>query len=137
MSGSFIETNYCKHCNKPLFGRSDKIFCDSNCKSAYHYQNSNHEQVMIKNLTSHVRNNRRILKTLCYQGKAIVRKSVLDSMGFRFDNFSSIYVTGRGDVYYLCFNYAFSPKVERGIKKVVIVNRQEYMKEFDPWSFVK
>ncbi|QCK15564.1 hypothetical protein [Mangrovivirga cuniculi] len=136
MSGTFVETRKCKQCNNSLHGRADQLFCDANCRSAYHFQNNNHEEMMIRSLTSYVRNNRRILKTLCYKGKTIVRKSVLDSMGFRFENFSGIYVTKNGAVYYLCFNYAFTPKYEKGIKKVLIVNKQEFMKDFDPWSFV-
>ncbi|MCX2746147.1 hypothetical protein OO013_19870 [Mangrovivirga sp. M17] len=137
MSGIYIEQRRCKQCGQNLTGRSDKQFCDTNCKSAYHYQNNNHEEMMIRDLTRYVRNNRRILKTLSYKGKTIVRKSVLDSMGFRFENFSSIYVTQKGVVYYLCFNYAFTPTIEKGIKKVLIVNKQNYMKDFDPWSFIQ
>jgi hypothetical protein len=40
-----------------------------------------------------LRKNRTILKTLCPQGKATVRKEVLISMGFGLDYFTSIFVT--------------------------------------------
>lgn len=32
-----IEQATCSTCNKPLFGRSDKVFCSSNCKNRHHY----------------------------------------------------------------------------------------------------
>lgn len=65
-----------------------------------------------------------------------MRKEVLLAMGFQFDFFTSIFVTNTKQVYYLCYDFAYSPIVEREIEKALIVTRQEYMKNWNPWKSV-
>lgn len=88
-------------------------------------------------LTNQVlRKNRTILKTLCPQGKATVRKEVLMSMGFDLDSFTSIFVTGSKQVYYLCYDYGYTPIREGSIEKALIISRQDYMQNMNPWKFL-
>ncbi len=88
-------------------------------------------------LTNQVlRKNRTILKTLCPQGKATVRKEVLLSMGFSVDAFTSIFVTRYKQVYYLCYDYGYTPIMEGPVEKALIVSRQEYMKDLNPWKLL-
>jgi hypothetical protein len=88
-----------------------------------------------------IRKNRRILKTLCPTGKATVRKEVLTRMGFSFRHFTSIYGS-HPNTYFLSYDYAFMPIIEqsltekRPIEKVLIIQQQDYMKNFDPWSYI-
>ena len=83
-----------------------------------------------------LRKNRSILKTLCPQGKATVRKEILISMGFKVDYFTSIFVTRSKQVYYLCYDYGYSPLMEGDIEKALIISRQDYMKDWNPWKFL-
>ena len=83
-----------------------------------------------------LRKNRTILKTLCPQGKATVRKEILLSMGFSLNAFTSIFVTRSKQVYYLCYDYGYTPVMEGQIEKALIVSRQEYMNDLDPWRFL-
>ena len=87
------------------------------------------------NLQRITRQNRKILKTLCPEGKSTVRKEVLDNMGYDFNHFSGVF-RSRKAVYYLVYDYAFSPIWERDIKKVLIVSRQDYMDKlsFEIWK---
>lgn len=77
-----------------------------------------------------------ILKTLCPEGKSVVRKDVLDNLGYRTDLFTSLFMTSKKQIYYLCYDYGFTPIIERGIHKVLIISRQPYMSPWDPWKYV-
>jgi predicted nucleic acid-binding Zn ribbon protein len=126
----------CLACGKPLHGRSDKKFCDSYCRNGYNNQHKREDEKYIQQVNSVIRRNRRILKTLCPQGKAIVRKELLDSLGYRYGVFSGIYRSA-GTTYYLCYDYGFAVSYDRNIPKAVIIQQQEYMKDFDPWQYGK
>ena len=124
----------CLNCKKPLTGRIDKKFCDSHCRAEYHNRNKTYGQLYISDAQRIIRHNRKILKTLSPEGKATVRKEVLDRMGYDYRYFSGLYKSGQ-NLYYLVYDYAFAPIYERDIKKVLIVQRQHYMDKltFDIW----
>jgi len=124
----------CLNCKKKLTGRRDKKFCDNQCKAEYHNRNKSYGEIYISNIQSITRHNRKILKTLCPEGKSTVRKEILDQMGFDYRHFSGIYKS-KNTVYYLVYDYAFAPIFERGIEKALIVQRQGYMDKltFEMW----
>jgi len=74
---------------------------------------------------------------LCPVGKAVVRKEVMDAMGYEVKVFSSLFLTSTKQIYYICYDYAFTPLWEHNVEKALIVNKQEYMNTWDPWKFVK
>lgn len=116
----------CLNCKKKLTGRRDKKFCDGQCRAEYHNKNKSYGELYISSTQSITRHNRRILKTLCPEGKATVRKEILDAMGYDFRVFSGLFKT-KTNLYYLVYDYAFSPVFEKGIEKALIVQRQDYM----------
>ncbi|MEM8893783.1 MAG: hypothetical protein AAGC88_04335 [Bacteroidota bacterium] len=126
----------CLECNKPLHGRLDKKFCDAYCRNTYNNRHKSKVEYDIIQVNSTIRKNRRILATLCPQGKATVRKEVLDIMGYDFKHFSGLYKSPNGLLYYLVYDYAFSPVFEKNIEKALIVQRQDYMDEisFKVWK---
>jgi hypothetical protein len=84
-----------------------------------------------------LRRNRSILKTLCPEGKATVRRSVLEKLGFDVRVFTGLFVTSRRNVYYLNYDYGFSPILDKGVEKALIISRQNYMDDWDPWRYAK
>lgn len=118
----------CLNCKKKLVGRRDKKFCDPHCKAEYHNYNRPHNELHISSSQSITRHNRKILKILCPEGKATVRKEILDKMGYDYRYFSGLYKTS-SNLYYLAYDYAFAPIFERGTEKALIVQRQDYMDE--------
>ena len=126
----------CLACGKLLHGRSDKKFCDSYCRNSYNNQHKQADEKYIQQVNKTIRRNRRILKTLCPEGKAIVRKSLLDKLGYRYGVFSGMY-RSKELTYYLCYDYGFAVTVERSIPKAIIIQQQEYMRDFNPWLEVK
>jgi hypothetical protein len=73
---------------------------------------------------------------ICPQGKATVRKEVLIAMGFNLNNFTSIFVTRPRQVYYMCYDYGYLPIMEGETEKALIVSRQEYMTDWNPWKYL-
>lgn len=120
-------TSQCLNCGKKLTGRRDKKYCDNQCKAEYHNQNKTYGELYISSAQSITRHNRRILKTLCPEGKATVRKEVLDNMDYDFKHFSGLYKSPKGLLYYLVYDYAFAPIFEKEVEKALIVQRQDFM----------
>ncbi len=123
----------CLQCQRPIVGRMDKVFCDPQCRNTYHNRIKHSHEQYIKKVNSCLRKNRRILKTLAPIGKVIVRREILESMGYTFDFFSSTFHTSNS-LYYMCYDYGFRALMDNGKQKVQIIQLQEYMsKPFDPW----
>lgn len=119
--------NVCQECGKQLVGRVDKKFCDSDCRAAYHNRNKSMGEETMRQYNSILRHNRRILRTLCPQGKSTVRREVLEQMGYRFGFYTNTYQSSKGGTYYLCYDYGFTPIHEGNIQKALIIQRQDYM----------
>ena len=130
-----LHTRKCLACEESITGRIDKKFCDAQCRATYNNQKKLTHERAILNANRILRRNRTILKTLSPEGKATVRKEVLDTMGYDFRYFSGIFKS-KSNVYYLVYDYAFSPIIDNnGVEKALIVQRQDYMDKlsFDIW----
>ena len=121
-----FDLSHCLECGKKLVGRAGKKYCDAACKSAYHNRNKSMGEESIRFTNRMLRHNRAILKTLCPQGKATIRKEVMDQMGYDYRFFSSVYRTEQAS-YYMVYEYGFAPTYERGVEKALIIQRQGYM----------
>ena len=128
----------CKKCGKPIQGRLDKKFCDAYCRNSYNNTIKRKDEQAILEVNRALRKNRTILKTLSPVGKSTVRKEVLEAMGYNFNIFSSMYRASKSSIYYLCYEYGYSPIIDsRGVEKAVIVNKQPYMGGWQPWKYVQ
>jgi hypothetical protein len=133
-----MKKNKCKECGKTLHGRLDKRFCDAYCRNAFNNKIKRRDEQYVLNTNRILRKNRRILKTLSPIGKSTVRKEILQAMGYDFNVFSSMYRSPQGLIYYLCYEYGFSPIIDKkGVEKALIINRQQYMYNWQPWKYVK
>jgi len=132
-----MDKRSCKKCGQPILGRLDKLFCDSYCRNSFNNKIKQKTEKDVHAINSKLRKNRTILKTLSPLGKSTVRKEVLISMGYDFNTFTSMYRASKSSIYYLCYEYGFSPIIDsRGIEKAVIINRQPYMGDWQPWKYV-
>lgn len=136
MDNEFLIT--CKKCGKPIQGRMDKRFCDAYCRNSFNNKIKRKDEQSITEINRGLRKNRTILKTLSPVGKSTVRKEVLEAMGYNFNIFSSMYRASKNSIYYLCYEYGFSPIIDRrGVEKAVIITRQLYMGDWRPWKYVQ
>lgn len=64
-------------CDKALICKTDKKFCDTQCRSTYHNKNRPIHEIVIQKTNSMLRINRSLLAHFCLSGKSTVRKDVL------------------------------------------------------------
>ena len=100
----------CVHCQQPIkAGRSDKKFCDSTCKDAYHNDQKGVEHAEIKRIDLLLKQNRRVLRKLYEESKKpdkLVSKGTLLKEGFSFGFMTHIVETrGQTDDITFCYYY--------------------------------
>lgn len=89
------------------------------------------------NVNRRLQKNRNLLRQLSPFGRTVVKREILDQMGYDFSTFSSLISTREKKIYYLCYDYGFTPIYERGIAKALIIVRESVNYEWNPWSHVK
>jgi DNA-directed RNA polymerase subunit M/transcription elongation factor TFIIS len=83
-----MQMKFCLACNKELIGRTDKKFCDAQCRSTYHNKNRPIHEITIQRTNSSLRKNRTLLAHFSPSGKTTVKKEILLKSGYRFDVFT-------------------------------------------------
>lgn len=118
----------CLYCNKELTGRTDKKYCDPQCKSSHQYQREKQKPKRFYNkVDNQIRLNRKLLKEYNRAGKATVRSSILIKEGFNPKFFTHYWKNQKGDVYLFVYEYGFLKRKENGIEKYVLIQWQDYM----------
>lgn len=98
----------CLACNEPLVGRSDKKFCDDQCRNDYNNKLNSDENNFMRNVNNILRKNRKILQALCPNGKSsVLPKSKLISKGLNFEYYTNVLNTKTGATYYYCYEYGY------------------------------
>lgn len=122
----------CLNCNKIVVGRSDKKFCDDQCRSAYNFDNNKESNNIVKKVNAILKKNRAILMELNPGGKTTVPKHELTERGFNFDYFTSIYQTSQNDCYFYCYEMGYLLISERSALLVIKDNYPKYQQLNDP-----
>jgi hypothetical protein len=99
----------CLSCGEILLGRSDKKFCDDQCRSNYNNKANSDVTSTMRNINNALRKNRRILKALTPEGKARVSRQKLTDKGFSFKYYTHTHTTQKGSTYMLCYDYGWLP----------------------------
>lgn len=122
--GEMDSRKRCSYCDKPLIGRSDKKFCDSDCRSSYYNALNRSANNFIRKINRTLSKNRRILKKLNPGGKSTVHRNQLAKMKFDFNYHTNVYKTKAGNVYYFCYDQGYLA-LDNGY--FALVERQEYV----------
>ena len=118
----------CLYCNKELEGRTDKKFCDPQCKSAYQYQQAQEQPELFYNkVDNQLKLNRKILKEFNKGGKVTVRTEVLRDLGFDSNFFTHYWKNTKGDVYLFVYEFGFLKRIENNVDKYILIQWQDYM----------
>lgn len=118
----------CLHCGKELEGRTDKKFCDPQCKSSFQYQKEKERPERFYNkVDNQLKLNRKILKEYNKGGKVTVRAEMLLKLGFDPNFFTHYWKNQKEDVFLFVYEYGFLKKKENGKEKYVLVIWQDYM----------
>jgi hypothetical protein len=120
------EKSYCLYCNKVLRGRSDKKFCDDNCRNAYNNQLKKDEDKAYRKIDKSLKKNRRILKQILGESKtrSVTEKQLLQK-GFEFRHHTHHFLTRNGDEYLFCYDYGWLPRKD----KFMIVKEIPFLRE--------
>tara|TARA_R110002167_G_scaffold309978_1_gene514873 strand:+ start:2193 stop:2576 length:384 start_codon:yes stop_codon:yes gene_type:complete len=118
----------CLYCNIALEGRTDKKFCDPQCKSAYQYQQAKQQPERFYNkVDNQLKLNRKILKEYNKGGKVTVRAQILLELGFDPNFFTHYWKNQKGDVYLFVYEFGFLATKEHNRDKYILVIWQDYM----------
>lgn len=118
----------CLYCNEVLTGRTDKKFCDVQCKSAYQYQQSKVQPERFYNkVDNQLKRNRKILKEFNKGGKVTLRAELLINQGFNPNFFTHYWKNHKGDVYLFVYEYGFIKIKENNKIKYLLILWQDYM----------
>ena len=119
----------CLYCQKELIGRTDKKFCDPQCKSAYQYKQAKEKPERFFNkVDNKLKLNRKILKEYNKGGKVTVRASLLKEEGFNPKFFTHYWKNKKGDVYLFVYEFGFLTRKENTTEKYILIQWQDYMK---------
>lgn len=97
----------CLDCGNPIKGRTDKKFCDDQCRSNYNNRLKADNSVVIKTINQILNKNRKILEKFNPEGKAKISKSKLIKDGFNFSYHTHTYETQKGQTYTFCYEYGY------------------------------
>jgi hypothetical protein len=106
-----ILTKTCLTCNRVLRGRTDKKYCDDQCRNAYNNQFKSEKSDYVRNINNWLLKNRRILEQLMDTTEEIiiVSKEKLECRGFLFRYHTHTYTNKKGNTYFYCYEYGWLP----------------------------
>lgn len=118
----------CLHCDKELTGRTDKKYCDIQCKGSYQYRMSRERpERFFDKVDNQLKLNRKILKKYNRSGMSTVRASVIIAEGFNPKFFTHYWKNKKGDVYLFVYEYGFLNISDKHKEKFVLIQWQNYM----------
>ncbi len=97
----------CLECGEKVIGRSDKKFCNDQCRNAYNNKLEVGNKSLVRNINNALKKNYKILCELNTTGKTKVSRKTMDEKGFHFHLFTSIYNTKTGNQYYYCYDEGY------------------------------
>ncbi|MES2690602.1 MAG: hypothetical protein V4658_09375 [Bacteroidota bacterium] len=103
------ETKNCLTCGNELHGRSDKKFCDDQCRTTYNNRFKT-ESAQVKSINSILRKNRKILEGFLLPQKDKTTVNILlkklSATGFNFTYSTHLLNTKNGN-YTFCYEYGY------------------------------
>lgn len=121
-----MEKRLCLDCHEELRGRSDKKFCDDQCRSNFNNRLQSESTAFMRQVNSILKRNRRILEELNPDGKTRLSRKKLLAKGFNFNYFTNIYKTQTGKSYYFCYESGY---LQLENEDILLVRREESSKK--------
>jgi len=104
-----MESKNCITCGKLLKGRSDKKFCDDQCRNSHNNQLKSGVNNYKRKVNGTLSKNRRILEDLFVRNGKIkrVKRDLLVGLGFQFNYLTHTYNNRKGSTYVYCYDYGY------------------------------
>lgn len=102
------ETKTCLNCEKSIKGRTDKKYCDENCRNNFN-NNLKAKDRSTREINHVLARNRRVLQALIPLDENVCRVSreKLLQEGFQFKYFTHMYRTIKGSTYHFCYDCGY------------------------------
>lgn len=97
----------CLYCNESLSGRSDKKFCDDQCRSSHFQKTKTEVSDSFKLINKVLKNNRLILIRLNPSGKTKTTRAMMMTAGFDLNFHTHLFTTSTGNTYVFCYDYGY------------------------------
>lgn len=116
--------NLCLECAEKLYGRSDKKFCDDQCRNSFNNRLNSDSNNYMRKINNILRKNYRTLKKLNPKGMSKTHREKLYEEGFNFNYFTSTYTTKQNKTYFYCYDQGYI-ELEEGM--YALVEKKEYL----------
>jgi len=106
-----VNQRLCLNCSKPVKGRTDKKFCDDQCRNNYNNQLKSSTINIVRNTNNALGKNRRILESM-FTGAEEIAKTTRDKLlqkGFQFKYMTHTYTNKKGNMYFFCYDLGYLP----------------------------
>ena len=100
--------NYCIACDTLITGRSDKKFCNDNCRSDYNNQVNKDRDFLMRKINKILKRNRAILARFFLQENILLNTSILAAAGFDFNYYTHREKDGISNCYTYCYEYGYA-----------------------------
>jgi YHS domain-containing protein len=97
----------CLDCQKPIWGRADKKFCNDFCRAAFNNSQNTDGRESIKEINLILKHNRKLLKEKAANGNRKVKRETLLRNGFNFDFHTHLHTTENGETYFFCYEHGY------------------------------
>lgn len=108
----------CRYCGDTMVGRSDKSFCNAECRNAFNNAKRVSSQKVFRAVEKTLRKNHKLLEELWNTGLSEFPLIYLTSKGFNLKYFTSIQNLQNGSIYYFCYDIGFSRIDEFNIRVI-------------------
>ena len=102
-------TRSCEYCHKIMHGRSDKKFCNDQCRNNHHNDLKGTSSKLVRTINHALGRNRRIIQHLlpanCETIK--IKKEKLIKEGYNFNYHTHSYQTQNGKTYSFCYDMGY------------------------------
>lgn len=99
---------FCLECGEPLYGRTDKKFCDGNCKNRWHRNIRIRYRSAMSPTMEGLSRNYRILERIFLLELTSCPLTRLEEMGFRPELVTHQVVKNKKHLEYRCFDYIYN-----------------------------
>lgn len=109
----------CLLCSQPIKGRSDKKFCNTACKNAFHHDQKVEQESHFRETDRIIRQNYRILLGLLGTAHETVLEPLrLDAVGFKWEYVTRIFKNKQGCEYYVLYDCAWTRVSEMEVRVI-------------------
>ncbi|MEN8764332.1 MAG: hypothetical protein ACN4EF_02955 [Wenyingzhuangia sp.] len=97
----------CQECGEKIVGRSDKKFCNDQCRNAFNNKLEVGDKSLVRNINNALKKNYKILCALNPSGKTKIPKHKMTEIGFNFNLYTQVHFTKKGDRYNYCYDEGY------------------------------